>query len=170
MKIPAVGKYVVYVDAAGVEHDALVSGVNGLHEGVLDLVFVSAGEVETRYGVVHISDESKQENNPELPAYHLNVWKGRYEDHLAPPADHANFDHPFRPAPKDDVGHRVAIARPETEKQAGDYQKFLESVAEEAAKSEPAADERIAPDDKGEATPVVIDPIASDSLSTEEGV
>lgn len=112
---------VVYIDAAGKEHAALVfaakrrsvyRGADGREQVLLTPVsegdedcFVSGVYVDAKaresesikqfYDVPHFTDESKQEPNPALPSYQLNCWKEFGEEHNAIPTDHPNFDHPF---------------------------------------------------------------------------
>jgi hypothetical protein len=100
---------VIYVDARGLEHDALVRAVNGLNPGYIDLAYVDAdapeGEnLKTVFAVPHMDDDSQKETNPALPTIHLHVWKEHYRIHTEPASDHPMFDHPFAAPPKDEFG------------------------------------------------------------------
>jgi hypothetical protein len=125
---------VIYIDPQGVERNALVAAINGLHEGVIDLVYVDANsEVQKKFGIVHASDESKQENNPDLPSYQLNAYKLPGEEHKALPSDHPAFDHPFKAAEKDDDGNVIAQSRPEYEAEVSEHKESLKEKIEDAA-------------------------------------
>lgn len=111
------GKNVLYVDSFGVEHDALVTAVNGLNLGFVTLVYVDmkapeASNLITKFDVPHVSDKSQDENNPALPRYTLNVWKDAGEEHKAPPADHPIFDHPAKKPDIDQDGNPIQVERP----------------------------------------------------------
>lgn len=108
------GTKVVYVDAKGQEHSALAISENGLNPGRVTLIYVHpvTGEVVNLFDVVHMSDPSKQENNPDLPNYSLNCWKHEDEYHQAPPSDHPIFDGTFKQPELDDNSKVIPIRRP----------------------------------------------------------
>jgi hypothetical protein len=108
---------VVYVDGLGREHEALVTAVNGLHPGLVTLVFVDVNAPEPEnvkkiFDVAHMSQIT--EPNPDLPNYQVNCWKEFYENHRALPADHPAFDHPAKAAEYDEQGSRIVPERPLT--------------------------------------------------------
>jgi hypothetical protein len=108
---------VVYVDGLGREHEALVTAVNGLHPGLVTLVFVDVNAPEPEnvkkiFDVAHMSQIT--EPNPDLPNYQVNCWKEFYENHRALPADHPAFDHPAKAAEYDEQGARIMPERPLT--------------------------------------------------------
>lgn len=112
------GTTVTYVDPFGKEHDALVTAENGLHPGFLTLVYVDVNapepeNVKKLYDIAHISDPSKEETNPDLPTYHVNAWKERYEQHRMLPEDHPAFDHPFHAVERDQEGIPIPVHRPD---------------------------------------------------------
>jgi hypothetical protein len=128
---------VLYIDAKGFEHEALVTALNGLHEGYLSLVYIDdkaeeADNVKKVFDIPHLSDDSRQETrevamsdqaqnrgltvlegNLHLPTYHVNCWKEVGEAHKPFPADHPQFDHPFEEAKFDEHGVHQPKARPE---------------------------------------------------------
>ena len=66
---------IIYIDAKGVEHTALLVAKDQRHEGFVSLVYIN-GEVAQRLdSVVHESDPSKDEANPDLKRVALNCWK-----------------------------------------------------------------------------------------------
>lgn len=90
------GDLKIYIDPAGVSHNALVTAPNPASPDVLDLVYVHPTDgIKQVYGILPATDPSKKENNPDLPSYPLNAWKNPGDDHLQLPADHPNNDHPF---------------------------------------------------------------------------
>lgn len=65
----------IYIDAKGVEHTALLVAKDQRHEGFVSLVYIN-GEVAQRLdSVAHESDPSKDEANPDLKRVALNCWK-----------------------------------------------------------------------------------------------
>jgi hypothetical protein len=113
---------VIYIDQAGREHEALVTAMNGMHDGFVSLIYIDprapeAENVRKVFDVAHVSHPSKDESNPNLPRYVINAWKEPWESHLALPSDHVAFDHPFRPVDVDQDGIPIPISRPEYEAQ-----------------------------------------------------
>jgi len=95
------GTSVIYIDPFGGEHDAIVTAENGLHPGFLSLVYVDvkapeADNVRKLFDIPHMDARVNTETNPDLPDYHVNVWKDYDEDHDAPPSDQAQHEHPFK--------------------------------------------------------------------------
>lgn len=110
---------VVYIDGYGREHDALVTAVNEREQGFVTLVYVDVNapepeNVKKLFDIAHVSHESKQEPNPDLPSYDVNAWKQRGELHRALPEDHPAFDHPFLLPKLDESGNVIPIDRPKT--------------------------------------------------------
>src|SRR5271167_2064961 len=90
------GHFITYVAADGKQYNALVLKVDQLHPGYVSLVAIEGeGNPVVHDSVPHMSDPSKDENNPTLPRYALNCWKEYGEEHEAPPADHPMFAHKF---------------------------------------------------------------------------
>lgn len=126
-------KIVIYVDAFGKEHDALVTALNGLNAGYVSLVYVDmaapeADNVKKLFDVAHMSDASKAETNANLPAYQLNCWKEVGEAHSAPPADHPMFDHQFKQPEYDQQGALIAPLRPDYAAEVAAHQEGLEAA------------------------------------------
>ena|SRR5713226_9058065 len=114
------GRAIVYIDSLGREHKALVTAINGMHEGFVSLAYVDAAapereNVKRLTDVPHMSDPSVAESNPALPRYAVHAWKELSEEHRALPADHPAFDHPFAEPKRDEEGNRLPVARPEYE-------------------------------------------------------
>jgi hypothetical protein len=121
------GHEVIYVDQVGAEHAALVTAMNGMHEGFVSLIYIDpqapeSENVKKLFDVAHASHPSKDESNPDLPRYVVNAWKEPGESHLVLPSDHPAMDHPFRPVAVDQDGVRIPIARPEYEAQVAAHQ------------------------------------------------
>ncbi len=129
---------VIYCDAKGVEHEALVFAVNPLNEGYLSLVYVDpskpdADNVVKVFDVRHMSSISEfrtvkyssgqdaEEGNPDLPTYHLNCWKNLFEHSKALPSDHPAYYHPHLPTTDKD-GKRIERSRPEYDAQIEAHQ------------------------------------------------
>jgi hypothetical protein len=108
-----VNEVVVYLDAKGVPHNALVKSLNQLHDGFVSVSYQDAeGRTIDVYDVPHMDHESRQEPNPDLPTFHINCWKYPDEDHNVAPKDHPMFDHRFAPPTKDNDGRIVPKPRP----------------------------------------------------------
>jgi len=121
------GKAVIFVDALGKEHSALVTALNVAHEGYVSLIYIDAGapeadNIKTASDVPHISDASRADSNPDLPSYPLNAWKEPGEEHRALPADHPQFDHPFKQPELDEQGNPIPVARPAYEADVAAHQ------------------------------------------------
>lgn len=126
------GRTVIYIDPAGVTHEALVFAFNVLNPKLLDLVYVDAkapGDGITKVFSIEHADQ-KKETNPELPVYPLNAWKEYYEDHQVIPPDHPNFDHPFRAKELALNGQPIPIERPITQAFESSY-KEMQSLSKE---------------------------------------
>jgi hypothetical protein len=114
---------VVYIDAKGVPHNALVKALNQLHEGFISVGYQdNEGRTVDVNDVPHMSHESRQELNPDLPTFHINCCKYADEDHNRAPKDHPMFDHPFAPPTLDNDGRIIAKPRPEFEKVVAEHQ------------------------------------------------
>lgn len=66
---------IIYIDAKGVEHTALLVAKDQRHEGFVSLVYINGGVAQRLDSVVHESDPSKDEANPDLKRIALNCWK-----------------------------------------------------------------------------------------------
>lgn len=113
-----IGETVIYIDATGKTHEALVFGQNVLHPNLLDLVYVDENapandNIKKVFAIDH--HEAKKETNPDLPAYPLNAWKEYYENHQVIPPDHPNFDHKFAPKVLGLNGQPLPTERPLTD-------------------------------------------------------
>jgi hypothetical protein len=145
---------VIYIDAKGSEHLALVTAVNPFTLGRVSLVYVdvTADERENLVqlsDVAHMDDSSKQENNPDLPTIHLNCWKEYGDRHSAPAVDHPMFDHPFAPKPKDEEGRVVEASRPNYDAQVAAHQEANAVLPSAADLDAAAADQQAAQDTAG---------------------
>jgi hypothetical protein len=120
---------VIYLDAKGQEHEALVTAVNQLNPGYVSLVYIDqsrpeADNVVKLFDVRHLdtisefrvvkdsSGNDAEEGNKDLPTYHLNCWKEIGAESRALPADHPAFDHPHLPT-SDADGKAIPVDRPE---------------------------------------------------------
>ncbi len=142
------GKTVVYIDPAGVPHDALVLAENGLNPGFVTLAYVDlqapeSTNLKTVFDVPHFTDGSKDETNPAKPRYALNAWREHDEAHLGIPADHPHFDHPFKPADVAQNGEPIPVSRPVTEAMEAAHLEGLEEpdVASQLDQAPPAPTE-----------------------------
>ena len=106
---------VIYCDAKGKEHDALVFAVNPMNPTYQSLVYVDEAKPESD-NVVKVFDvrhmDTISEPNPALPTYHLNCWKEKWTSSNALPADHPAYDHPHLPT-SDQDGKAIPHDRPE---------------------------------------------------------
>jgi hypothetical protein len=146
------GTTVIFIDPAGVEHDALVFAENGMNPGLLSVLFIdmSAPDQDNAkrvYDIPHFSDSSKDEINPELPRYAVNCYKEYGEAHLVPPADHPMFDHAFKSADVAQNGERIPVSRPLTEAAEADH--LASAPVQEASGHENDLVERIERLDSG---------------------
>jgi hypothetical protein len=110
------GTSVLYIDPSGKEHTFLVTALNGLNEGFISGVYVDMtapepDNLKSVYDIPHMSHESRQETNPDLPRYVVHCWKEKGESHLALPADHPQFDHPGEPR-TGEHGQQIVKERP----------------------------------------------------------
>ena len=145
----------IYIDPAGVSHEAMVTATNPMNEDVLDLVYVDPKEgIKQVFGIHHIGHDSKKEPNPELPDYQLNAWKNPGEDHNQLPADHPGNDHPFATKEQKD---RVKGIAPKPPIQAPDVtveqQPVTEKEPDVIAELETAGPAPAEPEPKKEAEP-----------------
>jgi hypothetical protein len=136
-------KSIVYIDAFGNQHDALVIAINQMHEGVISVAYVGDGgrfgaePLKFAFDIQHMSARSEmttvqvsdkenpahlaafpdgvKQGNPKLPTYHLNCWKEPDEEHKALPSDHPAFDHPYDFPKADEHGYFPVKSRPEFE-------------------------------------------------------
>ena len=138
---------VVYIDAKGAEHEALVRALNGLNPGYATVVYVDvdapeADNLKTVFDVPHMDDDAKKETNAALPTIHLNCWKEKHRIHNAPASDHPMFDHPFAEKQKDEFGEVIQPSRPEHEAMIAAHAASLPSAEDlDAAASEDKAKE-----------------------------
>jgi hypothetical protein len=105
---------VIYCDAKGLEHEALVIATNPFHPHHLSLVYVDEAAPEDnnvvkKFDVTHVS--KIKEANPDLPTYHGNCWKEYFENSKPLPPDHPAYDHPHQKT-HDEQGQRIPVARP----------------------------------------------------------
>lgn len=136
---------VIYLDAKGKEHEALVFAINQMNPGYLSLVYIDeslpeADNVVKQFDVRHM-DEVK-EPNPALPTYHLNCWKEDYRLSRALPSDHPANDHPHRKT-VDEFGAVIPINRPE-------YDADIAAIAAHRAVSQADGDGAYEPSSEGE--------------------
>jgi hypothetical protein len=105
---------VIYCDAKGLEHEALVFAVNPFNPSYVSLVYIDESKPDAnnrveKFDVQHM-DEIK-EANPDLPTYHLNCWKETWQYSKELPPDHPAYDHPHQKT-HDEQGQRIPVARP----------------------------------------------------------
>jgi hypothetical protein len=60
---------VIHIDQVGTEHEALVTALNGMHDGFVSLIFIDpqapeAENVKKVYDVAHASHPSKDSQTP----------------------------------------------------------------------------------------------------------
>ncbi len=96
---------------------------------MLTLSYPDATGVKVVDSVVHQSHPSKNESNPDLPRYVLNAWKRTDEGHVALPADHPHFDHPFAAYPAGGQLPRPPVSRPRHDEQLRRHQAGSDPVA-----------------------------------------
>lgn len=128
------GRTVIYIDAGGVTHEALVIAANALNPGLLSIVYVDVmapdgDNLKKVFDIAHA--DTKKENNPNLPSYALNAWKEYYEEHAVIPPDHPNFDHPFKQPDLATNGQPIPIDRPITSAFEKAHQQFSDLSKED---------------------------------------
>jgi hypothetical protein len=156
-------KAIIYIDPSGKEHDALVVGVNQMHEGVISVAFADDAPgreystVEFVYDIPHMSAQSEvhtvpasgelgmrgvvvEQGNSDLPTYHIHCWKEAGEEHKALPEDHPAFDGKYAWPQADEHGQFAQKSRPAFE-------------ADQAAIAQPDGD----PGDSIDDEPTVVD-------------
>lgn len=77
-----IGQVMIYLDEQGQECGATVISVSPLHPEFPTLgYFDRSGHPHKAFDVPHMSHQSRQETNPDLPTYHINCWKNFGETH-----------------------------------------------------------------------------------------
>ena len=144
---------VIYVDAKGAEHEALVRALNGLNPGYITVSYVDVDAPEgdnlkTVYDIPHVTARTEMttvkaadgsdflQGNAGLPSIQLNCWKEYHESHTAPAADHPMFDHPFKAKEQDEFGRVVEPERPEYAAQVAAHQASTYPAAAEGEPTE----------------------------------
>ena len=135
------GQTVIYIDGLGKQHEALVTAINPMHEGVISMIYVDEKAAEREnvkqvFDVVHVSHPSRQEvrevpfsdqanwrgktvleGNLALPTFHVNCWMkvGDSVDVTPIPADHPQFDTKYSAPKPDEHGRFIEKPRPKYE-------------------------------------------------------
>jgi hypothetical protein len=131
-------KAIIYIDPSGKEHDALVTAINQMHDGVISLIY-AVDDPENRgalnsttievFDIPHMSAQSEvhtvpasgelgmrgvvvEQGNSDLPTYHIHCWKEAGEEHKALPADHPAFDGKYAWPQADEHGKFARVSRP----------------------------------------------------------